>query len=215
MSIQQALILVVAGLCSTLVQASTTSQAYPPNATEKGDPSKAEAIVTSVCSGCHGQDGNSVTPTYPKLAGLGYEYILKQLNDFKSGKRKNAVMSGMVASLTPDDMMNLAAYFSEKVRKAGVAKDKNLALEGQKIFRGGVQGAGIPACASCHGPQGRGIPVEFPSLYSQHADYIYGQLNNFRLGERSNDAAKMMRTIASRMTDNEMKALAQYIQGLQ
>ncbi len=207
MKIQQALIL-VAGMTSTLAIAN------PAAAPSMGDAKKAESIVTSLCSGCHGQDGNSVAPLNPKLAGLGYEYIDKQLINFKSGDRKSAVMAGMVASLSPDDMKNLAAYFSENERKPGVAKDKDLALLGQKIYRGGVLGSGVPACASCHGPQGRGIPVQFPALYGQHADYVYDQLNKFRLGERANDAAKMMRTIAAKMTDGEMKAVAQYIQGL-
>lgn len=207
MNIQQALIL-VAGLASTLAGANPTT------APNTDDAKKAESIVTSVCSGCHGQDGNSAAPANPNLAGLGYEYIDKQLTNFKSGDRKSAVMGGMVASLSPDDMKNLASYFSAKERKAGVAKDKDLALLGQKIYRGGVQGSGVPACASCHGPQGRGIPVQFPALYGQHADYVYDQLNKFRLGERANDAAKMMRTIAAKMTDAEMKAVAQYIQGL-
>ena len=207
MKIQQVLIL-VASMTSTLAMAN------PATAPSMGDARKAESIVTSLCSGCHGQDGNSVAPLNPKLAGLGYEYIDKQLINFKSGDRKSAVMAGMVASLSPDDMKNLAAYFSEKERKPGVAKDKDLALLGQKIYRGGVQGSGVPACASCHGPEGRGIPVQFPALYGQHADYVYDQLNKFRLGERANDAAKMMRTIAAKMTDGEMKAVAQYIQGL-
>lgn len=207
MKIQQALIL-VAGMASTLAVAN------PATAPSIGDAKKAESIVTSVCSGCHGQDGNSAAPANPNLAGLGYEYLDKQLTNFKSGERKSPVMGGMVASLSPDDMKDLALYFSTKERKSGVAKDKDLALRGQKIYRGGVQGSGVPACASCHGPQGRGIPVQFPALYGQHADYVYDQLNKFRLGERANDAAKMMRSIAAKMTDAEMKAVAQYIQGL-
>lgn len=208
MKIQQALILVVSGM------ASAVAVANPATAPSMGDAKKAEGIVTSVCSGCHGQDGNSAASANPNLAGLGYEYIEKQLANFKSGDRKSAVMAGMVASLSPDDMKNLASYFSAKERKTGVAKDKDLALQGQKIYRGGVQGSGVPACASCHGPQGRGIPVQFPALYGQHADYVYDQLNKFRLGERANDAAKMMRSIAAKMTDAEMKAVAQYVQGL-
>ncbi|HYP67178.1 MAG TPA: c-type cytochrome [Thiobacillaceae bacterium] len=207
MKIQQALI-VVTGMVSTLAVAN------PATAPSIGDAKKAENIVTSVCSGCHGQDGNSAAPANPNLAGLGYEYLDKQLTNFKSGERKSPVMGGMVASLSPDDMKDLALYFSTKERKSGVAKDKDLALRGQKIYRGGVQGSGVPACASCHGPQGRGIPVQFPALYGQHADYVYDQLNKFRLGERANDAAKMMRSIAAKMTDAEMKAVAQYIQGL-
>jgi cytochrome c553 len=120
----------------------------------------------------------------------------------------------MVASLSPQDMLNLAAYYSAQKPKSDTAKDQELALTGQKIFRGGVQGTGVPACASCHGPQGKGIPVQFPRLAGQHSDYTYAQLNAFRLGERSNDAAKMMRSIAAKMTDADMKAVASYIQGL-
>jgi cytochrome c553 len=185
-----------------------------PAAVTKGDPKQAEAIVNQVCAACHNADGNSVIPTNPKLAGQGYEYLLKQLTNFKSGDRKSAVMSGMVATLSPDDMKNLAAYFSSQTTKPATAKDAALALDGQKVFRGGVQGAGVPACAACHGAQGLGIPVEFPRLSAQHAEYVYDQLNKFRTGERANDGAKMMRTIASKMTDSDMKAVAAYIQGL-
>ena len=202
----------------TVAAALAASAAFanePPAApASHGDPKKAEAIVNQVCAGCHGVDGNSVAPANPKLAGLNEEYIVKQLTNFKSGERKSAVMAGMVANLTPDDMKNLAAYFSAQQPKPGTAKDKTLALVGQKIYRGGVQGAGVPACASCHGPQGKGIPVQFPRLAGQHTDYIYDQLNKFRVGERANDAAKMMRTIAAKMTDADMKAVATYIQGL-
>ncbi len=179
-----------------------------------GDPAKAQPIVASVCAACHGADGNSVSPAYPKLAGQIYEYLLKQLNDFKSGKRQNAIMSGMVASLSEDDMRNLAAYFSEQKIKPGVAQDKDLALQGEKIWRGGVAGQGVPACQACHGPTGQGIPIEFPHLASQHADYIYAQLVAFRSGARANDPGKMMRTIAARLSDQDMKAVAQYVNGL-
>jgi cytochrome c553 len=123
-------------------------------------------------------------------------------------------MGGIVANLSDQDMQNLAAYFSMQQPKPGTSKDQNLALVGQKIYRGGVQGTGVPACASCHGPQGKGIPVQFPRLAGQHADYTYTQLNAFRVGTRANDAAKMMRSIAAKMTDGEMKAVAAYIQGL-
>lgn len=180
----------------------------------KGDPKAAESIVNQVCAACHAVDGNSVAAANPKLAGLNAEYINKQLTNFKSGDRKNAVMGGIVASLTPQDMLNLSAYFSTQQPKPGTSKDQELALLGQKIYRGGVLGAGVPACASCHGAQGKGIPVQFPRLAGQHGDYIYAQLNDFRVGKRSNDGAKMMRTIAAKMTDADMKAVASYIQGL-
>lgn len=180
----------------------------------KGDPKAATSIVTQVCAACHSTDGNSATPANPTIAGQGYEYLYKQLMDFKSGERKNPVMAGIVANLSPADMKNLAAYFSEKQAKPRTAKDKDKALLGEKIYRGGVQGSGVPACASCHGADGRGIPVQFPRLAGQHAAYTQLQLNSFRAGERANDAAKMMRVISAKMTPQEMEAVAQYIEGM-
>jgi cytochrome c553 len=185
-----------------------------PVVSSKGDPKAAETIVNSVCAGCHGVDGNSAIPANPSLAGQGAEYLNKQMVNFKSGERASAVMMGMVASLTPSDMKNLAAYFSDKRAKSATAKDKDKAMLGQKIYRGGVQGSGVPACASCHGASGNGIPVQFPRLAGQHADYTLDQLNKFRSGERANDAAKMMRVISAKMTPQEMEAVAQYIQGM-
>jgi cytochrome c553 len=205
--------LVVSLVAALAASSAFANPAAAPTAA-KGDPKAAESIVNQVCAGCHSVDGNSAVAANPKLAGLNAEYINKQLTNFKSGERKNAVMGGIVASLSPQDMLNLAAYFSAQQPKPGTSKDQELALVGQKIYRGGVQGAGVPACASCHGPQGKGIPVQFPRLAGQHSDYIYAQLNNFRVGERANDAAKMMRSIAAKMTDADMKAVASYIQGL-
>jgi len=200
----------VAALAATSAFANTPAAAPA----SKGDPKAAETIVNQVCAACHSVDGNSTTAANPKLAGLTAEYINKQLTNFKSGERKNVVMSGIVAKLAPQDMLNLAAYFSAQQPKPGTSKDQELALLGQKIYRGGVLGAGVPACASCHGPQGKGIPTQFPRLAGQHSDYVYAQLNNFRVGTRANDAAKMMRSIAAKMTDGDMKAVASYIQGL-
>jgi len=204
----------VASLVAVLATTSAFATAPVAAPASKGDPKAAESIVNQVCAACHSVDGNSVAAANPKLAGLNAEYINKQLTEFKSGARKNAIMSGMVANLTPQDMLNLGAYFSAQQPKPGTSKDQALALQGQKIFRGGVMGAGVPACASCHGPQGKGIPVQFPRLAGQHSEYIYTQLNAFRVEARSNDAAKMMRTIAAKMTDADMKAVASYIQGL-
>lgn len=201
----------VAALVTTTAFAATPAAAPA----SKGDPKAAESIVNQVCAACHGVDGNSATSANPSIAGLNAEYINKQLTEFKSGARQNAIMAGMVAGLSPQDMLNLSAYFSAQQAKPGTAGDKELALLGQKIYRGGVQGTGVPACASCHGAQGKGIPAQFPRLAGQHADYTYAQLNAFRLGERSNDPAKMMRSIAVKMTDADMKAVAAYIQGLQ
>ncbi len=202
---------------AVLTALTTISLAHADDAATPGDPAKAQQIVTSVCAACHGADGNSTAPDKPKLAGQHAEYITKQLMDFKAGKRVNPIMQGIVASanLTPDDMKNLGAYFHAQVEKPGAAKDKDLALAGEKIFKAGDAATGVPACQACHGPTGLGIPVQFPRLASQHAEYIYTQLNNFRLGQRANDGGKMMRNIAARMTDQEMKAVAEYVSGLQ
>jgi cytochrome c553 len=180
----------------------------------KGDPAKAQQIVTQVCAACHGADGNSTSAANPKLAGQHAEYITKQLMNFKSGERKSAVMSGMVASLSPQDMVNLGAYFSEKTIKPGAAKDKDLAALGEKIYRGGNAASGVPACMACHGPSGAGIPVQFPRLGGQHSEYVLTQLKNFRSGDRANDGGKMMRVIAEKLTDQEMKAVSEYVAGL-
>ena len=204
----------VVSMVAVLAATSAFANEPAPAPASKGDPKAAESIVNQVCAACHAVDGNSAAAANPKLAGLSAEYINKQLTNFKSGDRKNAVMSGMVANLSPQDMLNLAAYFSAQQPKPGTSKDQELALLGQKIYRGGVLGAGVPACASCHGAQGKGIPVQFPRLAGQHSDYIYTQLNDFRVGKRANDGAKMMRTIAAKMTDADMKAVASYIQGL-
>ncbi len=180
----------------------------------KGDPAKAQGIASTVCIACHGADGNSVAPANPKLAGQHPEYINKQLTDFKSGERKSAIMTGMVAALSPEDMKNLGAFYSGQKNAAGSAQNKDLIALGQKIYKGGNQSSGVPACASCHGPKGAGIPVQFPALHNQHAEYTLAQLKLFRSGERANDAAKMMRVIAAKMTDQEMAAVSEYISGL-
>lgn len=172
----------------------------------------AEQIVTAVCVACHAQDGNSVISLNPKLAGQHPEYLEKQLTEFKSGKRANAVMSGMASALSPEDMKNLAAYFSSQKLTLGTAKTNGAGSLGEKIYRGGIAATNVPACAACHGPTGAGLPKQFPRMGGQHADYIQAQLKNFRTGERAN--APMMMTIATKMTDAEMAAVADYIQGL-
>lgn len=179
-----------------------------------GDAAQAKPIVDKVCGACHGADGNSTSPTYPNLAGQHPEYLNKQLNEFKSGARKNATMAPNVTNLSQQDMLNLAAYFSAQQPKARMAKDAALVAEGQKIYKGGNPGSGVPACASCHGPTGAGIPVQFPRVAGQHSKYVYSQLMNFRSGDRANDGGKMMQVIARKMTDSEMKAVAEYMSGL-
>lgn len=179
-----------------------------------GDAAKGSTIATTVCVACHGADGNSVMTMNPKLAGQHPEYLTKQLKNFKSGERKNAVMSGMVATLTDEDMVNLGAYFGSQKAKGAAAKENGPGSLGEKIYRGGLPGVGVPACASCHGPKGAGIPVQFPRLAGQHAEYTVNQLKTFRTGERANDAAQMMRMIAAKLSDQEISAVADYIQGL-
>lgn len=185
----------------------------------KGDPAKGQQIATQVCAACHAADGNSAISVNPGLAGQHPEYTYKQLVNFKpqGGKpaeRNNAVMAGMVANLSDDDMKNLAAYFASQKAKPGVARDANLVKQGEAIYRGGVAAKGVPACASCHSPNGAGMPAQFPRLAGQHADYTSGQLKAFRVGQRANDAAQMMRGVAAKMSDQEIAAVSEYIAGL-
>ena len=172
----------------------------------------AEKTVQTVCAACHGTDGNSAISLNPKLAGQLPEYLLKQLTNFKEGKRANAVMAGMVANLTPEDMKNLADYYSAQKVTLAKAKSNGAGSLGEKIYRAGNAASGVPACASCHGANGAGIPKQFPRLSAQHADYTLTQMKAFRTGERAN--APMMSTIAAKMTDAEMQAVSDYVQGL-
>lgn len=175
---------------------------------------QAKKIVTNLCIACHGIDGNSPLPVNPNLSGQHAGYITKQLMQFKNGERDNAVMKGMVANLTEQDMINLGSYFEQQKQNLLFAKSNGENSLGEKIYRAGVATKGLPACASCHGPAGHGIPDLYPRLNSQHAAYTISQLNAFRLETRMNDNAMMMRTIAQKLTDKEMNAVADYIQGL-
>ena len=172
----------------------------------------AQEIATGVCAACHGADGNSAIALNPKLADQHPDYLVKQLQDFKSGKRANAVMGGMVANLTEDDMQELADYFATQTPKLGKAKTNGKGSLGEKIYRGGIAATSVPACASCHGANGEGLPKRFPRVSGQHAEYTVQQLNAFRKGERAN--GPMMQVIAAKMTEAEMQAVADYIQGL-
>ncbi len=185
----------------------------------KPDLAKAQGIASQVCAACHGADGNATAPANPKLASQFADYLHKQLVDFKAqaGKkpaRQSAVMNGMAANLSDDDIKALAAYFSGQKLKPAVATDKELASQGQKIWRGGNAEKGIPACAGCHGPAGAGIPGEFPRLAGQWSDYIVAQLKLFRDGARANDPNGVMRGVASKMSESEIAAVAQYAAGL-
>ncbi len=187
---------------------------FASSAFAKGDAAQAMPIVNKVCAACHTADGNSNNPIYPVLAGQYPEYIAKQLSEFRSGGRMNATMAPNAAKLSDDDILNLAAYYGAQQIKHRPAKEAGLAEEGRKLYKGGNQGSGVPACASCHGPAGSGIPVQFPHLAGQHAKYVLSQLKSFRSGDRANDGGKMMQVIARKMTDDEMKAVAEYISGL-
>ncbi|TDJ70312.1 MAG: cytochrome c4 [Proteobacteria bacterium] len=168
---------------------------------------------SAACLACHGADGNSINPEWPSLAGQMQEYLVKQLQDFKSGARKNAIMAGMVAPLSQQDMEDLAVYFASQALKVSASADREKAQEGQRLYRGGNAKTLVSACMSCHGPSGRGIPPRFPRVSGQHAVYSESQLLAFKAGKRSNDNEIMTR-IAFRMSESEIKAVAHYMSGL-
>jgi cytochrome c553 len=212
--------LVMAGALFATVAAAQIPAPQSPPAAGKPDLAKAQQIAKEICSACHGLDGNSATPVNPSLAGQPAEYITLQLTHFQSGIRANPVMQGMAAPLSPDDMKALGLYFSQQKPKGLAAKDATLVTAGQKLFRGGDAGAAIPACAGCHSPNGAGIPKNYPRLAGQYADYTYAQLKSFKGGERGADKegkdvqGRTMATIASRMSDEQMRAVAEYTSGL-
>jgi cytochrome c553 len=175
---------------------------------------KAGQAKSSTCAACHGADGNSVNPQWPKLAGQHPRYIYEQLQDFKQKARVNAIMNAQAADLSKQDMRDLAAYFSVQRTSPGSAGAHKPWL-GERIYRGGVAARGVPACMACHGPAGAGnAAAAFPKLSYQHAEYVADQLRAYRSGERANDPAAMMRTIASPLSDKEIEAVARYIAGL-
>ena len=185
----------------------------------KADPAKGKVIAETICVACHGADGNSPASANPHLAGQHQEYIYKQLKNFKAadGKpaaRNNAIMAGMVAALSDDDMKNVAAWFASQKAKPAAAKDEKQIALGQQLWRQGDFKKGIPACAGCHGPAGAGLPAQYPKLAGQFPEYTEAQLKTFRTGERANDPEKMMRTIAATMSDVEIKAVSEYAAGL-
>jgi cytochrome c553 len=197
---------VIAATCALLGSATAALAA--------GDPTAGKAKSTT-CAACHNADGNSAVAQYPKLAGQSADYLVKQLQEYKSGARVNAIMVGMVAPLSPQDMEDLAAYFSSQQIARGAA-DPALAPAGEAIFRGGNLTSGVAACSACHGAVGAGNPAaKFPALAGQHAEYVETQLKAFRAMERANDAGQMMRGVAAKLTDPEIKAVASYVQGLQ
>ena len=185
--------------------------AGPAPAAAKPDLAKGEASF-AVCSGCHAADGNSAIPGNPKLSQQHPEYLIKQLQEYKSGKRANAIMQGLAAALTEDDMRNIAYWVTTKKVKPGFATDKTQAALGERIYRGGIAERGITACAGCHSPNGAGIPAQNPRLGGQHAEYVAAQLTYFREGVRKNNL--QMSQVAAKLNDREIKALADYVAGL-
>jgi cbb3-type cytochrome c oxidase subunit III len=192
--------------------AATAPAPAAPQMAAKADPAAGEAKFTAVCASCHGAGGNSAAPAYPKLAQQHPEYIVKQLQEFKSGKRAGTVMPGFAKDLTDADMKNIAAYVGGQKGKPGFAKDKDLVASGEKIYRGGIANRQVAACAGCHSPNGAGIPAQYPRLSGQHADYVASQLMAFRDGARANSL--QMNAIAGKMNDREIRAVADYIAGL-
>jgi cytochrome c553 len=196
------------------VQASDAAKAAP-----KGDPARGELIASTVCGACHGPDGNSPAAANPKLAGQHPEYLFKQMKNFKAAdgqqpERVNAIMNGMIAAYDENQMRDIAAYFASKTQSGESAKNRETIEAGQKLYRAGDMSKGLPACAACHGPAGAGMPAQYPRIAGQFAEYTEAQLKAFRDGGRANDPNKMMRMVALKMTDAEIKAVADYIAGL-
>lgn len=203
-----------------LLAVSTLTYANEPAAPAKADPVKGEALYTNgdagrgivACASCHGAAGNSTISVNPKLSGQHEAYISKQLNNFKGTERNNAVMTTFANMMNADDMKNVANYLAMQKSKPGAAKNKEIVELGKQIYRGGIAEKNVPACAGCHSPNGAGIPAQFPRIAGQHQDYTIAQLTNFRTGVRKNSA--QMVTISKRMSDDEMKAVADYVAGL-
>lgn len=188
------------------------------SAATKPDPEKGRQIAASVCIACHGIDGNSTIPANPKLNGQHADYLVKQLADYAkaagaAGARANPVMAGFAAPLSADDRRNLAAWFATQKPTPGAAHNKETLVAGQRIYRAGIPAKNVPACAGCHTPTGAGIPAQYPRVSGQHADYGEAQLKLFRDGGRGNSAT--MQQIAARLSDAEIRAVADYMAGLQ
>lgn len=183
-------------------------------ANAEGD-AEAGKSKAAVCAGCHGADGNSAVASFPKLAGQNVKYLVKQMQDIKSGERSVPAMTGLLSGSSDQDMEDIAAYFSSQFPSVGAA-NKDLVALGEKIYRAGNKDSGVSACTACHSPTGKGNSMAgFPALSGQHADYVATQLRAFREGERTNDGdAKMMRSVAFRLTNKEIDAVASYISGL-
>ena len=201
-------------LCLVAALAAPAHAASPTAApaAAKPDAAKGQTIATGVCAACHTLDGSRGSPANPILMGQHPEYLVKQLQEFKSGKRNNPIMKGFASTLSDEDMKNVAAFYASKTAKPGFAKDKATVKLGETIYRGGIAEKAVPACAGCHSPNGAGVPAQYPRLGGQHGDYSEAQLIAFRSGLRANSV--QMTSIAQRMSDGEIKAVADYIAGL-
>lgn len=204
-------------LTASLVVASSLAMAQ--SSPSKPDLARAQTINSQRCSACHGSDGNSVIATNPVIAGQGYEYLVKQLRNYKASKdkeggRPNPIMTAQVADLSDEDLQALATLFAGQKAKGGVARNKEFVALGRSIYRAGISDRGVAACAGCHAPNGAGIPAVFPRLAGQHAEYTEAQMKQWRTGERANDSNAMMRSIAGRMNDREIQAVSDYVAGL-
>jgi cytochrome c553 len=177
----------------------------------KPDLARGQAVA-AVCGACHTADGTRGSPANPILQGQHPEYLVKQLHEFKSGKRNNAIMKGFASTLSDDDMRHVAAFYASKKAKPGAAKNKATVALGERIWRGGITDKAVPACAACHGPTGAGIPAQYPRLGAQHGDYVEAQMTGFRAGTRANNAQMMV--IAAKLSDLEIKAVSDYVAGL-
>ncbi|MFO1216885.1 MAG: c-type cytochrome [Burkholderiaceae bacterium] len=173
----------------------------------------ASAAAASVCVACHGEDGNAAVPMFPKIAGLQESYLVKQLRDFQSGRRRSDVMAPVVAAIKPEDIQPLAAYYSRMKLKPGEASERRLADLGKLVYFDGNEETGVPACVGCHQAGGAGHLI-YPRIGGQHATYVKQQLKNFASGERSNDPNRFMRVVAKRMSEEEMDAVAAYLADL-
>ena len=198
-------------LLATALLASTAALAATPAPAFKADIARGQQLAAT-CLACHTADGTRGSPANPILQGQHPEYIVKQLQEYKSGKRRNAIMQGMAAALSAEDMKHIAAFYASKPAPKGFAGNKETVALGEAIWRGGIKAKGVPACAGCHGPAGSGIPAQYPRIAGQHAAYTEAQMNAFRLGERGNNAQMM--TIAAKMNEREIKAVSDFAAGL-
>jgi cytochrome c553 len=211
---------VAMGLSALLASVAGGAEGPVQAAGSKPDLAKAQEIVNQVCAACHGGDGNSPSPANPSIAGQHADYITLQLAHFQSGIRPSAIMQPMAAQLTPEQMQALGVFFAQQKAKPSAAKDKDMVAAGQKIFRGGNASSGLPACAACHSPDGVGIPKRYPRVGGQYSDYTVAQLKAFKAGQRGADKdgkdvnGRVMAQIASRMSEQEMQAVAEFTAGL-